>query len=53
MIVGCALYGIQMELQQRVSYGKYVTVLGGVQSAALVDRIFAKYKPEVVFHAAA
>lgn len=47
------LYGIQMELKQRMPYGKFVTVLGAIQNQALVDRVFAKYSPSVVFHAAA
>ena len=48
-----ALYGISVELKQRIPYGKYVTVLGGIQNKILVRQVIEKYKPHVVFHAAA
>jgi len=47
------LYSIQMELKHVVTYIKYRAVLGGIQDKALVDEVFLKYKPDVVFHAAA
>ena len=47
------LYSIEMELKHRVGYQKYVTVLGGVQDEALVDRVLRRYRPHVIFHAAA
>ncbi|MBU2522551.1 MAG: polysaccharide biosynthesis protein [Proteobacteria bacterium] len=47
------LYSIQMELKHVVTYIKYRAVLGRVQDKALVDEVFRKYKPDVVFHAAA
>ena len=47
------LYGIEMELKHRVGYQKYVTVLGGVQDKALVERVMRRYRPHVIFHAAA
>ncbi|MBU4258700.1 MAG: polysaccharide biosynthesis protein [Proteobacteria bacterium] len=47
------LYSIQMELKHVVTYIKYRAVLGRIQDKALVDEIFRKYKPDVVFHAAA
>jgi len=47
------LYSIEMELKHRVGYQKYVTVLGGVQDKALVNRVMRRYRPHVVFHAAA
>ncbi len=47
------LYSIQMELKHVVTYLKYRAVLGRVQDKKLVDEVFRKYKPDVVFHAAA
>ena len=47
------LYSIQMELKHVVTYIKYRAVLGRIQDKALVDEVFLKYKPDVVFHAAA
>lgn len=47
------LYSIQMELKHDKSYLKYRTVLGRVQDHLLVDDLFKKYKPNIVFHAAA
>ncbi len=47
------LYSIQMELKHVVTYLKYRAVLGRVQDKKLVDDVFRKYKPDVVFHAAA
>lgn len=47
------LYSIQMELKHVVTYLKYRAVLGRIQDKRLVDDVFRKYKPDVVFHAAA
>jgi FlaA1/EpsC-like NDP-sugar epimerase len=47
------LYSIQMELKHVVTYIKYRAVLGRIQDRALVDEVFRKYRPDVVFHAAA
>ena len=47
------LYSIQMELKHVVTYLKYRAVLGRIQDKELVDEVFRKYKPDVVFHAAA
>jgi len=47
------LYSIQMELKHVVTYIKYRAVLGRIQDKALVDDVFQKYKPDIVFHAAA
>ncbi len=47
------LYSIQMELKHVVTYLKYRAVLGRIQDKALVDEVFRKYSPDVVFHAAA
>jgi FlaA1/EpsC-like NDP-sugar epimerase len=48
-----SLYAVQMELKHELEFHEYVTVLGRVQDAAVVDRVFAQYRPQVVFHAAA
>ncbi len=47
------LYSIQMELKHRVGYQRYATVLATVQDAHLVERVMKRYRPDVVFHAAA
>ncbi len=47
------LYSIQMELHHKRGFTNYATVLGRVQDRALLDRVFAAHRPEVVFHAAA
>ena len=47
------LYRIQMELKHRVKYLPYITVLGKVQNSGLVEKVFLRYAPQVVFHAAA
>ncbi len=47
------LYAIQMELEHQVRYLKYVPVLGAVQKSDLARRVFDRYRPDVVFHAAA
>jgi len=47
------LYSIQMELKHEITYLKYRAVLGRVQDNKLIEGVFAKYKPDVVFHAAA
>jgi FlaA1/EpsC-like NDP-sugar epimerase len=47
------LYSIQMELKHVVTYIKYRAVLGRIHDKALVDEVFRKYRPDVVFHAAA
>jgi len=47
------LYNIQMEFKHRVGYLNCVTILGDVQNRAILDQVFRRYKPYVVFHAAA
>jgi FlaA1/EpsC-like NDP-sugar epimerase len=48
-----ALYAVQMELKHEFMFHDYVTVLARVQDAVVIDRVFAQYRPQVVFHAAA
>ncbi len=47
------LFAIQMELKHLVSYQSYKTILASMQNRPLMDRIFSRYKPQVVLHAAA
>ena len=47
------LYNIQMELKHQVGYLEYAAILGRIQDRQLMNQIFSKYKPHVVFHAAA
>ena len=47
------LYSIEMELLHQRGFTRYVTVLGQVQDAALVESVFQTHRPMVVFHAAA
>lgn len=47
------LFNIQMEMQNEYYCRQCEAVLGQVQNVSLMDGVFKKYKPEVVFHAAA
>jgi FlaA1/EpsC-like NDP-sugar epimerase len=47
------LYSIEMEMLHQRGFTGYVTVLGQVQDAALVEAVFHAHRPMVVFHAAA
>jgi len=47
------LFQIQMELQNEHDFHHYETILGHVQDEAFMDNVFQKYRPSVVFHAAA
>ncbi|MGA3281834.1 MAG: nucleoside-diphosphate sugar epimerase/dehydratase [Smithella sp.] len=47
------LFNIQMEMQNEHSCRHCEAILGRVQDETLMNNIFEKYKPEVVFHAAA
>ncbi len=47
------LFQIQMEMQNENYCRHCEAVLGRVQDEALMNSVFEKYKPEVVFHAAA
>lgn len=52
-----ALYNIQMELTRKIKADgsdiELVTLIGSTYNEFRVEEIFTKYKPEVVFHAAA
>ncbi|MCP3873102.1 MAG: polysaccharide biosynthesis protein, partial [Desulfobacteraceae bacterium] len=47
------LYAIQMELKHIITYIKYRAILGRIQDEKLVHQVLNKYKPDVIFHAAA
>ncbi|WP_448382799.1 polysaccharide biosynthesis protein [Desulfosoma sp.] len=47
------LYGIQMELHYEQGFRAYTAVLAQVQNRPLMEELFATYRPQVVFHAAA
>ena len=46
-------YEIQMELQRTYPKLNLVTLIGSVRNTARVDWVLSKYRPELVFHAAA
>jgi FlaA1/EpsC-like NDP-sugar epimerase len=47
------LFHIQMELQYELYYQNCTTILGHVQDRQLMMSVFQKFRPQVVFHAAA
>ena len=46
-------YDLQMELRRKYPYLDLVVLIGSVRDAARMDSVFAQYRPELVFHAAA
>jgi FlaA1/EpsC-like NDP-sugar epimerase len=48
-----ALYQIEQEFAQKLPDTPVVCVVGDVKNAARVETLFEKYRPDVVFHAAA
>lgn len=47
------LFHIQTELSQEINHNAFQAILGMVQDRSLMEEIFQKYCPHVVFHAAA
>lgn len=47
------LYEVEMELRQKNKNAPIVTVIASVRDKERMDEVFEKYKPQVVFHAAA
>ncbi len=47
------LYDIEMDMWRNFSYIRYIPVLGDIRHKGEIKAIFEKYRPEVVFHAAA
>lgn len=48
-----ALFLIEQEFQQKFPEVSMACIVGDVKDAAFLDRLFSKYRPSVVFHAAA
>lgn len=48
-----ALYQIEQESVRRFSEVTFACIVGDVKDVALLDRVFMKYRPSTVFHAAA
>lgn len=46
-------YAIQQELLRTVPELNMVTLIGSVRNTARIDRVLKKYKPDIIFHAAA
>ncbi len=46
-------YNIQQELSRKYPELDLVTLIGSVRNTARLDRVLSKYKPDIVFHAAA
>lgn len=47
------LFHVQMELHHELHYPNVQPILGQVQDRTLMNKVFAKYRPHVVLHAAA
>lgn len=47
------LYQLEMEILHEHGFTNYVAVLGRIQDREVLSSIFAHYRPEIVFHAAA
>jgi len=47
------LYDIELELQEKYNFHNFKIVIGDIRNEKLVDSVFAEYKPEYVYHAAA
>ncbi|HZQ73035.1 MAG TPA: polysaccharide biosynthesis protein, partial [Burkholderiales bacterium] len=48
-----ALYSIEQEFRDRLPHASTVAVIGDAKDEARVAEIFSRYRPDVVFHAAA
>lgn len=46
-------YDIQLELKKNYPELNLITLIGSVRDSKRIDYVFSKYKPEIVFHAAA
>lgn len=47
------LFTIEMELRREFNYSECYPILGHIQDRGLMNDVFLKYRPQVVFHAAA
>jgi FlaA1/EpsC-like NDP-sugar epimerase len=48
-----ALYSIEQEFRDRLPHAVVAAVIGDAKDPARVEAVFARYRPDVVFHAAA
>jgi len=48
-----ALYAIEQEFRDRMPHARIASIIGDARDRARVDEVFARYRPQVVFHAAA
>ena len=46
-------YSIQQELKRKYPSLNLITLIGSVRDSRRLDRIFSKYRPDIVYHAAA
>ncbi|MCF6095706.1 polysaccharide biosynthesis protein [Thermovorax subterraneus] len=47
------VFELEHELKRNFPRQKYIPIIGSIRDLAKVEEVFAKYRPEVVFHAAA
>lgn len=47
------LYNLQMDLEHNINFTDYIPILGNCCNQNLLTKLFVKYEPSVVFHAAA
>lgn len=47
------LYDIQLELSERFRFNDFVVEMGDVRELKRLERVFTKYHPDIVYHAAA
>ena len=47
------IYFLEIELRANYSYHKFKTVIGDIKDIGLLKNTFSKYRPQIVFHAAA
>jgi FlaA1/EpsC-like NDP-sugar epimerase len=47
------LHVLRLELEKDFPYLKFIPIIGDVRSEARVNYVFKKYRPQIVFHAAA
>jgi FlaA1/EpsC-like NDP-sugar epimerase len=47
------LFNIQMQLQHELKFTRFKCILSQVQNQPLMEEVFNRYRPQVVFHAAA
>lgn len=47
------LYDIELELKEELKFNNYETVIGDITNQQKMESVFAKFQPNIVFHAAA